>query len=84
MNINEIINELSERISKLPRRIEPLGGQNYSYVQLDDVMGILESFDYNECIQNKRKSCKHTFVHSPICGDPSYCPKCGKTLLNDD
>jgi hypothetical protein len=28
---------------KLPRRIEPLGGQQTSYVQLDSVLAILES-----------------------------------------
>jgi hypothetical protein len=35
--------ELLKKVLALPRRIEPLGGQNYSYVCLDDVTGIIEA-----------------------------------------
>lgn len=32
-------------ILKIPRRIEPIGGQRFSYVQLDEVIAILENTD---------------------------------------
>jgi hypothetical protein len=35
--------KLLEKVLALPRRIEPIGGQNYSYVCLEDVTGIIES-----------------------------------------
>jgi hypothetical protein len=35
--------ELLKKVLALPRRIELLGGQNYSYVCLEDVTGIIEA-----------------------------------------
>jgi hypothetical protein len=35
---------LTQQISRLPRRIEYLGGQRTSYVQLDNVLAVLEDF----------------------------------------
>lgn len=34
--------ELLAEVKKLPRRIEPISGQNFSYVKLDDVLAVLE------------------------------------------
>lgn len=34
---------LLKKVLQLPRRIEPLGGQNYSYVCLEDVTGLIEA-----------------------------------------
>jgi hypothetical protein len=33
---------LKDQIERLPRRIEALGGQQFSYVKLDDVLALVE------------------------------------------
>lgn len=34
--------------------------------------------------QEEMRNCQHKFVSSPICGDPDYCVKCGKTGFIDE
>ncbi len=41
---------LAERLLALPRRIEPLSGQQTSYVQLDSVIALVEQFDVSAAL----------------------------------
>lgn len=35
--------ELLEKVKELPRRVEAIGGQNFSYVQLGELIGLIEA-----------------------------------------
>jgi hypothetical protein len=39
------MSDLKDQIEQLPRRIEYLGGQQFSYVKLDDVLALIEQDD---------------------------------------
>lgn len=74
------------KIEKIPKRIEVIGGQNYSYVCLENIISIIKDFDWNVYIKEKINNCKHEFERSPICGNPHYCIKCRTEQFfdNDD
>jgi hypothetical protein len=37
----KLIEHIVESVREIPNRIEPLGGQNYKYVRLEEVIGLL-------------------------------------------
>jgi len=60
---------LRAQIMKLPRRIEPLGGQQTSYVQLDNVLALLDATTKSDI--------------DPVGPIPVMpCPRCGKMFGN--
>ena len=38
----ELIEQIREKILEIPTRIEQLGGQNYKYVRLEEVLDVLQ------------------------------------------
>ncbi len=60
---------LAERLLALPRRIEPLSGQQTSYVQLDSVIALVEQFDVSAALaavqQEERERCAKLIELNP-------------------
>lgn len=38
----ELIEHIREKVLEIPTRTEPLGGQNYKYVRLEEVLDVLQ------------------------------------------
>jgi hypothetical protein len=38
----ELIEHIREKVLEIPTRIEPLGGQNYKYIRIEELLDILQ------------------------------------------